>query len=807
MPPPDWDGESLRFQSTQGTLSITALSNDVVRIRFTRDQKFGRDHSYAVVNRHLSPATVKAVIKPDVTVLKTASLKVRIQHSPLRISFANAAGDVMDMDDPEQGISMTGGQFRIAKRLQDDEHVYGFGEKCGRLDKRGWQLGGYQYVMWNLDTPAFDSSTDPLYVAVPFFMVTRRGKSHGIFLDNTWRSFFDVGREQRGLLTFGADGGDVDYYFINGPEPRKVIERYTALTGRAPLPPMWSLGYHQCRWSYYPESRVRALADTFRSKRIPADALWLDIHYLDGYKPFTWDKRHFPHPAKMISDLRTKGLRLITIIDAHPPALKKYMPYETGVAGNHFVKWPDGKVYQGPVWPSHAEKHPAPSVFPDFSRPATRQWWGDLYKSLLDAGVAGIWNDMNEPSVFEVPGGTIPDEVVFDNEGKPSTHRELHNVYGQLFSRSTFEGLSRLRPGERPFVLTRSSFAGGQRYAAVWTGDAVADWASLRQSIPMLLGLGLSGFPFVGGDIGGFVRMPSAELCTRWLQSAVFNPFMRMHTENATPDKEPWSYGWKHEAINRRAIELRYQLLPYIYNVMHEASETGMPAMRPLFLEFPDDERTAKIDDQFLFGPDLLVAPVLWEGADTRDLYLPAGDWFDYWTGRHYAGGKYISISVTLESIPMFVRGGGFIFRQPVIQHTGEMPGQPMRVLVAPAAKSEALLYEDDGVSLSHRKGKFMKRRFHQIRGRKSLTMAVGKPEGPYRPVKRDLILETWLDYEPKTVTEIGIVPKKSKKLPKLTVTELEKSPSGWSFEGGILIIKERDAYKQLSFIVKRNVA
>ncbi|HUC85928.1 MAG TPA: glycoside hydrolase family 31 protein [Candidatus Acidoferrales bacterium] len=803
MSAPAWDGKTLRLQSGQGTLAITALSDDVVRVRFTTGPAFGRDHSYAVVTSGLGAANVKTELKPDATVLTTASLTVTVQHSPLRISFANAAGALLDADDPARGLSLAGSEFRIAKQLRDDDHVYGFGEKCGRLDKRGQQLGGYNYVMWNSDTPAYDSATDPLYVDVPFFMVTRRGQAHGIFLDNTWRSFFDVGREQPGLLTFGADGGDVDYYFINGPAPKQVLERYTALTGRMPLPPLWSLGYQQCRWSYYPEARVRLLADTFRVKRVPADALWLDIHYMDGYKPFTWNAERFPNPAKMIADLRAQGFRLVTILDGHPPALKGYAPYESGLAGGHFVKWPDGRVFEGPVWPSQAEKEPAPSVFPDFSRPATREWWGDLYKSLLDVGVAGIWNDMDEPSVFDTPNGTMPMDVVFDNEGEPATSRQMHNLYGQLMSRSTFEGLSRLRPDERAFVLTRSSFAGGQRYAAVWTGDATADWSSLRQSVAMLMGLGLSGFPFVGSDIGGFVRMPSAELCTRWLQVGVFSPFMRMHTEIATPDKEPWSFGWRYEAINKAAIELRYQLLPYIYNVMQQASETGVPAMRPLFVDFPEDGQTAKTDDEFLFGDDLLVAPVLWEGVDSRDVYLPAGDWFDYWTGRKYAGNATIQVPVTIHSIPLFVRGGGFLFRQPVVQHTGEMPGQPLQVLVAPAASSEGSFYEDDGKSLAYRQGGFMKRAFHQAREAQSWVLDVGAPAGSYRPAKRDLILETWLDHEPKAVTEQANGAAAIETLPRLSAADLAKAPRGWSFAGGVVVVKDNDGFGAVRFVVQ----
>ena len=798
MPAPSWNGKTLLFHSEQGTLALTPLSPDVVRVRFTTNSDFGRDHSYAVINRDLGGANAKAEIGASTTTLSTPSLKVIVQQSPLRISFANAKGEILDADDAGQGISLSGAEYRVAKVLHDDEHVYGLGEKTGALDKRGWKLGGYNYTMWNSDTPAYDSSTDPLYCDVPFFMVTRQGQAHGIFLDSTWRTFFDIGREQPNVLAFGADGGELDYYFINGPDPEKVIERYTALTGRMPLPPLWSLGYNQCRWSYYPESRVRLLANTFRQKKVPCDTLWLDIHYMDGYKPFTWSHERFPNPKKMISDLRAQGFHLVTILDGHPPALKGYAPYDSGMAGDDFVKLPDGKVYEGPVWPSQAEGHPL-SVFPDFSKPSARHWWGDLYTNLLDVGVAGIWNDMDEPSVFDTANGTMPDNVMFDNEGQPATSREMHNTYGQLMSRSTYEGLSRHRPDERAFVLTRSSFAGGQRYAAVWTGDATADWGSLRQSVSMLLGMGISGFPYVGSDIGGFVHMPSAELCTRWLQAAVFYPFMRMHTEISTPDKEPWSFGWRYEAINKRAIELRYELLPYIYNVMQQASETGLPALRPLFLEYPRDNHAASIDDEFLFGSDLLVAPVLWQGVEKRGVYLPAGDWFDYWTGEHYTGGATINVPVTIDSIPMFVRGGGFIFCQPVVQYTGEMRGKPLRVLIAPAKESQASLYEDDGETLQYRKGAFMRRRFSQTSDDRGTTVAISAPEGIYRTAPRALILEIWTDHAPASVTLAN-----GSVLPRLDAAALAGATHGWSFADGMLSIKDADSFGPMRFTIQR---
>lgn len=800
MPAPAWDGKTLAFHSEQGNLAITPLSDDVIRVRFTTAKSFGRDHSYAVITHELGAPAAKAEIGADATTLTTASLKIIIHQNPLRIEFQNAAGESLDADDPVRGVAFAGDSFRVAKRLLNDEHVYGFGEKNGRLDKRGWQLGGYNYAMWNSDTYQYDSSTDPTYASIPFFMVVRAGQAHGIFLDNTWRSTYDVGREREDLLTFGAEGGDLDYYFINGPQPKEVIERYTALTGRMPLPPRWALGYNQCRYSYYPEARVRKLADDFRQKNIPCDTIWLDVHYQDNFKPFTWDHDRFPDPKKLVADLGAQGFHTVCIVDAHPKVEKGYAPYDSGIAGDDFVKRPDGTVYEGPVWPSLAEHNPGPSVFPDFSRPATREWWGSLLKGYTDIGVAGIWNDMNEPSVFVPPTGTMPLDLIHDNDGQPTTHREIHNVYGQLMSRATFEGLSKLRPNERPFVLARATYAGGQRYAAIWPGDNTADWSALRQTISTLLGMGVSGFPFVGSDIGGYAHRPSAELFTRWLQVGVFSPFMRVHAELGTPDKEPWSFGREREAINKRIIELRYELLPYIYNVMHQASETGIPALRPLFLDYPSDEGVASVDDEFLFGSDLLVAPILREGEPDRAVYLPKGDWYDYWTGQAHTGGTNIHVAVQTDTFPIFVRGGAFIFRQPVVQSTVAMPGNPLQVLIAPANQSEASLYEDDGATLNYRNGNFMKRHFEQTRDRGAITVSISAPEGSYRPAARNLILQVWDQHKPQSVSFGSGA---GEKLPHLDMAALAKAARGWSYAGGVVTVKDNDNFAAARFIIQ----
>ncbi len=797
--PPAKEEHGLRFENDQGVLSVSAVSDEIVRVRFSPVKPFGRNHSYALAGARFPAAKVATEVSAARSILRTASLTVTIGHQPLRIGFADAAGGSVDEDDPEMGIAFSGATTRVYKRLRDDEQVYGMGEKTGPLNKRGIQLGGASYAMWNSDTYGYNESTDPIYASVPFFMVVRRGRAHGIFLDNTYRSSFDFGRQYRGLLSFGAQGGELNYYFIDGPAPRQVVERFTALVGRAPLPPLWSLGYHQCRYSYYPESKVRLIADTFREKRIPADTIWLDIHYLDQYAPFTWDKQRFPDPGRMIAELKGKGFRVVPIVDPHPKKEPGTHVYDSGIAGGHFVKKADGSLYEAPVWPSQGERTPAPSVFPDYSAPATREWWGSLFKPLVDLGVAGIWNDMNEPAVFQGPTWTFPLEVRHNNEGEPSDHRRIHNVYGMLMTQGTREGLLRLRPTERPFVLTRASFAGGQRYAAIWPGDNTSDWTTLRSSIPLLLNLGLSGFGFAGTDIGGFAEVPSAELFTRWLQLGVFHPFMRTHTTFGTPDQEPWSYGTRHEAVNRRAIELRYELLPHLYTVIHEMSETGIPAMRPLFLEYPDDPETYALEDEFLVGADLLVAPVLREAALERSVYLPKGEWYDFWSGAKFEGGRRIAVAVTLESIPIFVRGGAFVFRQPVVQHTGEMAGQPLRMSVFPAARSTGVLYEDDGLSLDHSRGVFARRRFEQRRNGPRVEIVVSRPEGSYRPPARSLEMRVYSSPEPKRVTIGGSA------VPQVSLEALAKPEAkGWARDpGGALVVRAKDSIEGWTLVIE----
>ncbi len=715
--PPAQNGAGVLFKNPGGILAVTIITPDIVRIRFSPTPAFVRDHSYSIDGRPSEPGAVEIGIGDSETQLLTTSLEITLHHAPFAVSIADREGRVIHEDETALGTTWAGPRVQVAKKLSDTAAVYGFGEKSGRLNKRGICNSGASYAMWATDAFAYDGSADPLYATVPFYLHTEAGRAHGIYLDNTHRTFFDVGHQHRGALSFGAEGGELDYYFIHGPHPRDVVARYTRLTGLTPLPPRWALGYHQCRWSYYPESRVRKLANDFREKKVPGEVLWLDVHYLDGYAPFTWDRERFPDPRKMIADLHAQGFRVVPIVDPHIKAEAGHAPYDEGLMGDHFVRHADGPLYQAPVWPIRAEKNPRQSVFPDFTRPETRAWWGTLFKDLTDLGADGIWNDMNEPTVFVLPWKTFPSDVMHHNEGLPVGHEAVHNVYGMLNSRATFEGLLRLRPDQRPFILTRSTFAGGQRYAALWTGDNVSEWTHLQQSIPMLLGLSLSGFTFIGADIGGFAGVAT------------------------TPDQEPWAYGERHLAINRRAIELRYELLPHIYSVMADCCAEGLPVLRPLFFEYPDDKETEELDDCFLFGRDLLSAPVLKEVPGRHSVYLPAGEWHDFWTGRVYPGKRYHALEVTLESIPLFVRAGGFIFSQPVVQHTSEMPGQPLIVAVYPhETVSESTYYEDDGASFAYRRGGFWRRKFKQRRDGHVVLCQAGPVEGDFTPAPRELV-------------------------------------------------------------------
>src|SRR5271170_2426689 len=694
--------DGIELTAGSAKVRIRAFRDGIIRVRLAPQGSFPKDFSWAVIGPPDHPAVSVEDGKAELR-MTIGRVVVIAKKTPLLITFADSAGNVLLAEEPSLPMAWDGTYIHAWMRMPSDESYFGLGDKPGPMNRRN-----HAYTMWNTDFFGWQESDDPLYKTIPFFIGLRKGAAYGIFFDNTYRSSFDFGKESPDYFSFGAEGGELNYYFFAGPEPKKIVQQFTALVGRTPLPPLWSLGYQQSRYSYYPEARAREVVQTLREKKIPADAIYFDIDYQHGNAPFTINREYFPNFGKMIADFRTQGVRTVLITDLH---IKKdpghgYAPYDSGMKNDVFVKRPDGSVYVGTVWPGD-------SVFPDFTLTRVRDWWGGLYKDFVNMGVAGFWNDMNEPSVFQRADKTMPLDTVHRlDDGTTLDHRAVHNIFGMQNARATYDGLRKLRPEERPFVLTRAAYAGAERYAATWTGDNSSTWNHLGMSVPMLLSLGISGYPMVGADVGGFTGSPPADLLTRWIELAAFYPVDRDHTTKDSADQEPWVHGPEQEAIRRRYIELRYRLLPYIYTGVEEMSRTGVPLMRPVFLEYPQARDFYSENREFLFGRDLLVAPVLTEMVDAIEDRFPPGEWYDFWTGEKHDDAHRPKRRVELDQLPLYVRAGAIIPEQPLVQNTGEKPDGPLELRVYPGSDCSGWIYLDDGHTYAYQKDGFVRVRY-----------------------------------------------------------------------------------------------
>ncbi len=773
------DKNEITIKAGKSILNVRVLAPDLMRVRLAPNGVFQPDMSWAVVKWDWETPDVRVKDFGDEINISTSEISLVINKKPLRLKFLDKSGNVINEDEPSKGVGWSGSEVRVWKMIPIGERYYGFGEKAGSFERSATHA-----TMWNSDIPAYAPDTDPLYQTHPFFYGMKNGKAYGVFFDNTYWSSFDMGKESRNQYSFGAEGGEINYYFFYGPSPKKILSRYTELVGRMPLPPRWSLGYQQCRWSYPTETRVREIAKGFRDRSIPCDVIYLDIDYMDGYRIFTWNNKNFPDPKKMIADLRNDGFKIAVIVDPGIKADTAYHAFRSGTAADVFVKYPNGNPFIGKVWPGEC-------AFPDFTKESGRKWWGDNFAMLIESGIRGWWNDMNEPSVFDVPTKTIDLDVIHDDNGLKTNHAKNHNIYGMQMTRATYDGVRRILPNERPFVLTRASYAGGHRYSAAWTGDNSSTWVDLQMNVSMCLNLGISGQPFVGADIGGFIGYPGGELFARWLQLGVFTPLMRAHSVINEKNKEPWEYGDEFTAINRETINLRYTLLPYIYNVMYQASATGMPAMRPMMFEYPDDASFTSTADQFMFGDELLIAPVLSPGVKEKTVRLPQGTWFSFWTNQKYQGGNEITVDAPLNRIPIFVKAGAIIPTQQVVQSTSQAPIDPLTLLVYPSQlQSTSEYYEDDGVSFEYEKGKFLKRTINQWRSSAGVTLTLSKAEGSYVPPKRSLMVK-FIDVQsmPKLIEIDG------RKLERIRSEDFSAKREGWSYDAAakLVVIKSED--------------
>lgn len=612
-------------------------------------------------------------------------------------------------------FTLTDNKANASLKLTGEISLYGGGEVTGPLLRNG------QYIkLWNTDTGAYgvDGGTR-LYQSHPWVMGVRKdGTAFGIIFDSSWKAELYTNDDE---IRFNTEGALFRIYIIDRESPQAVLKGLAELTGTIKMPPRWTLGYHQSRFSYDTEGRVREIADTFRAKNIPCDVIWMDIDYMDGYRIFTFDKNKFPNPKALNDDLHKKGFRAVYMID---PGVKNdptnYIVHQSGTANDVWVKKPDGENYIGKVWPGDC-------VFPDFTIPSVRKWWAGLYKDFLATGMDGVWNDMNEPAVNdnELPEdkrlGTMPyDTPHRGGDNLPAgSHLLYHNAYGRLMVEASLDGIMTENPDKRPFLLTRANLLGGQRYAATWTGDNWASTEHMELSVPMSLTLGLSGQPFNGPDIGGFLNNTDAELWANWLGFGVFLPFARGHACAGTNDKEPWAFGETIEKTSRIALERRYRLLPYLYTAFYDAAHTGLPVMAPVFFANPQDLRLRTEQQAFLLGEDLLVIP-----AFAKNPILPHGIWEKLSLIDGDLSDKYQAI--------LRVKGGSIIPVGRIIQNTNENSFDPLTLIVClnEEGTAQGKLYTDAGEGWAFQEGDYALMNFTAERKGDIVSVKLSQKEG-----------------------------------------------------------------------------
>ena len=580
----------------------------------------------------------------------------------------------------------------VTKRLADDECILGLGDRAGFIDKKG-----YEYRTWTYDTTdVHDEQMPQLYKSIPFVMLKRPGAVPcGLFFDNTYKATFNLGRDDPSYMWYGVDDGNLDYYFIGGDTLPEIVTGYCYLTGTTPLPQRWTLGYQQSRWGYMGDDDIDYVTDTMRKCGIPCDAIHFDIEYMSYYKDFTWNHERFPNPEKTLADMKKKGFKAVTIIDPAIKLEKGYSVYDEGLRRGCFCKDANGLTYVNACWPGDA-------LFPDFGLPECQKWWAENVERHIARGVDGIWNDMNEPASFK---GELADNVVMHDGKRETCHKELHNVYGHFMDRATYNGIKKAT-GRRPFVITRACFAGTQKYSTAWTGDNRAVWTHLRTAIPQLCTLGICGMSFVGTDIGGFNQDTTPELISRWVEAACFSPLFRNHCDKWARQQEPWMFGERTLSIYRKFVKLRYAFIPYIYDLMFEGEKTGLAVMRPLALHYENDPKALKCNTEFTVGENLLVAPIVEQGATDRAVYLPRGDWFDVNTGKKIRGGRSIIADAPLDTLPMYAKAGSIFPNYEEMNYIGEKKLDRLILKVFPGS-GEYRHFEDNGEDFAYRRGEY----------------------------------------------------------------------------------------------------
>lgn len=585
---------------------------------------------------------------------------------------------------------------KISKNFEiQEDYFIGLGEKTGPVNKKG-----NAYTMWNSDVPAYGLDQDPLYVSIPFYIGGNNTINYGVYVDHSSKSYFNFGAACD-YSSISVEDDHLRYYVILGHSISDISSKYRALTGYTPLPPKWSLGFHQSRWSYKTQDEVLTLAAEFKKKNMPIDAIHLDIHYMDACKVFTFNQNAFPNPKLMIESLKKNGVNIITILDPGIKVEKGYPAYENALKQDLYLKYPNGKNYEAGVWPGLCN-------FPDFTNPKARNWWSNSVKFYTDLGISGLWNDMNEPAAW---GKEVPSYIRFNREGHLSNLTQNRNIYGMQMARATREGAEKLL-NKRVFTLTRAGFAGIQKYAAVWTGDNVATDDHMMLSFKMLANMSLCGVDFVGADVGGFMNPATPELFTRWMSIAAFTPFYRAHKMIDMPTSEPWCYGDINTEINRYYMQLRYRLMPYIYSAMQQNESPVLKSMAyysNLSAFNYSQAFSDKFESQFVLGNGLLIAPVR-STAKSTEVFLPtlpsSNHWYSIYSDQKLSSNKTHFVNAGMVQLPIYVHAGAIlpeIVPQKIENTQSKSDTINFHIYYNNVGLYEGYLYEDDGISLNHK--------------------------------------------------------------------------------------------------------
>lgn len=680
---------SIVIYCENGKIEITYYDNDIIKIFIGDKDEISK--STVAVNKDIKEKKVDCSEYELFIHIKGDIVDTFINKKTLKILFMDKFKNVLCQDYLSSGRNDNN---IFVSKANDCIAYYGFGEKGGSLNKKGCYIENY-----NTDDPDNNDETTLFYKTIPFYIGMKNDSVYGIYFDNSFRSYFDMGKSNKERIFFGAVGGQLQYYFIHGNNIKEVVKNYSTLTGTMDMPAKWTLGYQQCRYSYNSRAEVEELAKTLRKKEIPCDTIYLDIDYMDKYKVMTFNEETFNNPKDMIETLHEDGFKIVTIIDPGVKIENDYGVYERGLKGDHYVKKHNGDIYEGEVWAGV-------STFPDYSNKDAREWWKEELKNFISIGIKGIWNDMNEPAIFDNDIKSMPDNCIHNSDKGIIEHAEFHNLYGMFMSRCSKEAQEELRNNTRSFSMTRATFAGGQKYSSIWTGDNQSTWAHMRMSIPMNCNLGLSGFSYIGNDIGGFGGNCTEELFIRWMELGTFIPIYRNHSAIFTRRQEPWSFGKRAERIAKKAIKLRYKLIPYIYAQYYNAHKNGLPVMRPMIMEFPNDINFVDMYSQFMFGDSMLIAPVLHEGDRNKVVYLPKGKWYNYFTHEEYEGGNHYLFEVALNEICVFVKEGTII---PVYNEDYNYIGEKDLPITLEVFKGngKTIFYQDDGISMDYKNGKY----------------------------------------------------------------------------------------------------